>query len=84
MIVLAGLKLGLWRRLGRTRPGEGHLSTDFLLADNAAFYGENQIPFVMGTTGGDREKLIADTLASGTYAVIAPQMGKQVLIHLHL
>jgi len=49
-----------------------------LPADNAAFYGENQIPFVMGTTGGDREKLIEDTIASGTYAVIAPQMGKQV------
>ena len=32
----------------------------------------------MGTTGGDREQLRADTLASGTYAVIAPQMGKQV------
>ena len=36
------------------------------------------MPFVMGTTGGDREQLLADTLASGTYAVIAPQMGKQV------
>ena len=36
------------------------------------------MPFVMGTTGGDREQLVADTLASGTYAVIAPQMGKQV------
>ena len=33
----------------------------------------------MGTTGGDREKLLADTKASGTYAVIAPQMGKQVI-----
>ena len=32
----------------------------------------------MGTTGGDREKLMADVAASGTYAVIAPNMGKQV------
>lgn len=47
-------------------------------ADNALFYGANLVPFVMGTTGGDREKLMADTRASGTYAVIAPQMGKQV------
>ena len=47
-------------------------------AENARFYGANRVPFVMGTTGGDREQLLADTLASGTYAVIAPQMGKQV------
>jgi len=61
----------------------GLVMIDFTLPgavnDNAAFYGENQIPFVMGTTGGDREKLIEDTIASGTYAVIAPQMGKQVV-----
>jgi len=32
----------------------------------------------MGTTGGDREQLVADAEAAGTYAVIAPNMGKQV------
>jgi hypothetical protein len=32
----------------------------------------------MGTTGGDRNKLVKDVEASGVYAVIAPQMGKQV------
>lgn len=32
----------------------------------------------MGTTGGDREKLMNDVRESGNYAVIAPQMGKQV------
>lgn len=32
----------------------------------------------MGTTGGDREQLLADVQAAGTYAVIAPNMGKQV------
>ena len=31
----------------------------------------------MGTTGGDREKLLADVQAAGIRAVIAPQMGKQ-------
>lgn len=33
----------------------------------------------MGTTGGDRDALLADTRAAGAYAVIAPQMGKQVV-----
>ena len=46
--------------------------------ENAAFYLELGIPFVMGTTGGDREKLKADVLKAGVYAVVAPQMGKQV------
>ncbi len=46
-------------------------------ADNAAFYISNGVPFVMGTTGGDREKLLADVQAAGIRAVIAPQMGKQ-------
>jgi hypothetical protein len=32
----------------------------------------------MGTTGGDREQLLADVQAAGTFAVIAPNMGKQV------
>lgn len=32
----------------------------------------------MGTTGGDRHQLVEDTQNAGVYAVIAPQMGKQV------
>lgn len=47
--------------------------------DNAEFYCRNSVPFVMGTTGGDREALIRDTKASGNYAVIAPNMGKQIV-----
>ncbi len=47
-------------------------------AENAIFYGQNGVPFVMGTTGGDREQLIEDTKRLKSYAVIAPQMGKQV------
>ena len=50
----------------------------FVAAENARFYAENQQPFVMGTTGGDREKLIEDVKAAGVYAVVAPNMGKQV------
>lgn len=33
----------------------------------------------MGTTGGDREQLINDVDAAGVYAVIAPNMGKQIV-----
>lgn len=47
--------------------------------DNAEFYCRNSVPFVMGTTGGDREALLRDTKASGNYAVIAPNMGKQIV-----
>ena len=51
----------------------------FHLPDNARFYAANAVPFVMGTTGGDRDALLADTRSAGAYAVIAPQMGKQVV-----
>jgi len=47
--------------------------------ENAALYVAHGVPFVMGTTGGDREKMLADVEKSGNYAVIAPQMGKQVV-----
>ena len=38
----------------------------------------NGVPFVMGTTGGDREALLRDVAEASASAVIAPQMGKQV------
>jgi len=47
--------------------------------DNARFYAKNNIPFVMGTTGGDREQLVKDVEAAGLPAVIAPNMGKQIV-----
>eukprot|EP00245_Coleochaete_scutata_P012112 TRINITY_DN4653_c0_g1_i1.p1 TRINITY_DN4653_c0_g1~~TRINITY_DN4653_c0_g1_i1.p1 ORF type:complete len:264 (-),score=49.87 TRINITY_DN4653_c0_g1_i1:331-1122(-) len=46
---------------------------------NAEFYCKRGVPFVMGTTGGDRQKLRQVVEESGNYAVIAPQMGKQVV-----
>jgi 4-hydroxy-tetrahydrodipicolinate reductase len=46
---------------------------------NADLYVACGAPFVMGTTGGDREKLLADVRAARHHAVIAPQMGKQVV-----
>jgi Dihydrodipicolinate reductase, N-terminus len=45
---------------------------------NAELYAKHKLNFVMGTTGGDRQKLLADTEQGGAYAVIAPNMGKQV------
>ena len=44
---------------------------------NALFYVENNLPFVMGTTGGDREQLLKD--CASHYSVIAPNMGKQIV-----
>ena len=46
---------------------------------NARFYCEHNLPFVMGTTGGDR-KLLEDTVAKSSIpAVIAPNMAKQIV-----
>jgi 4-hydroxy-tetrahydrodipicolinate reductase len=47
--------------------------------DNAAWYCAHGLPFVMGTTGGDRAALMEVTRDSGTYAVIAPNMAKQIV-----
>lgn len=46
---------------------------------NAAFYCEQKRPFVMGTTGGDRELLVRTVEESGIPAVIAPNMAKQIV-----
>ncbi len=46
---------------------------------NALFYTQNLIPFVMGTTGGDRVKLEQLVSASSIKAVIAPNMAKQIV-----
>jgi len=46
---------------------------------NAQFYCECCIPFVMGTTGGDREALLATVESSDVVAVIAPNMAKQIV-----
>ncbi|KAL3627704.1 4-hydroxy-tetrahydrodipicolinate reductase 2, chloroplastic [Castilleja foliolosa] len=50
--------------------------------DNAALYSKVGVPFVMGTTGGDRELLYKTVADSKVYAVISPQMGKQVVAFL--
>ncbi|KAL9232368.1 hypothetical protein vseg_007488 [Gypsophila vaccaria] len=50
--------------------------------DNAELYCKIGVPFVIGTTGGDRERLYKTVEESNNYAVISPQMGKQVVAFL--
>jgi 4-hydroxy-tetrahydrodipicolinate reductase len=61
---------------------------DFITADfthpsavnaNAEFYCRQNLPFVMGTTGGDRELLVKTVQDSSIAAVIAPNMAKQIV-----
>ncbi|MCA1787531.1 MAG: dihydrodipicolinate reductase, partial [Desulfobacteraceae bacterium] len=46
---------------------------------NARFYIQHHIPFVMGTTGGDRQALEKDVSQGDVPAVIAPNMAKQIV-----
>ena len=46
---------------------------------NAEFYCRFGLPFVMGTTGGDRKELEATVVPSSIAAVIAPNMAKQIV-----
>lgn len=46
---------------------------------NAEFYCRFGLPFVMGTTGGDRDLLRETVSAAGLPAIIAPNMGKQIV-----
>jgi len=46
---------------------------------NAKFYCHYNLPFVMGTTGGDRAVLEETVRASSISAVIAPNMAKQIV-----
>lgn len=47
---------------------------------NAELYCKFKVPFVMGTTGGDRQLLYKTVQDSNVYSVISPQMGKQVIL----
>jgi 4-hydroxy-tetrahydrodipicolinate reductase len=47
--------------------------------DNARFYCRYGLPFVMGTTGGDRRELEDTVVRSAIAAVIAPNMAKQIV-----
>ena len=66
----------------KTRQGP-FLSVDFThpsaVNPNAEFYCQAGLPFVMGTTGGDRQKLVETVTSSSITAVIAPNMAKQIV-----
>lgn len=47
--------------------------------DNVLFYARNGVPFVMGTTGADAELVARAAQEAGVPALVAPQMGKQVV-----
>ncbi|KAG8058896.1 hypothetical protein GUJ93_ZPchr0002g23974 [Zizania palustris] len=49
---------------------------------NAEVYSKLGLPFVMGTTGGNRQLLHKTVDDANVYAVISPQMGKQVVAFL--
>jgi 4-hydroxy-tetrahydrodipicolinate reductase len=55
-------------------------TTPACVNDNAEFYASRGLSFVMGTTGGDAARVAAAAQAApGVYAVVSPQMGKQVV-----
>jgi len=59
------------------------ISVDFThpsaVNSNAEFYCQYDLPFVMGTTGGDRKRLEETVIASSIIAVIATNMAKQIV-----
>jgi 4-hydroxy-tetrahydrodipicolinate reductase len=59
------------------------ITVDFTLPlavnDNAKFYCRHELPFVMGTTGGDRVMLEKEVCNASIPAVIAPNMAKQIV-----
>lgn len=61
----------------------GLIAVDFThptaVNENAEFYVAHRIPFVMGTTGGDREALKALVKSANHPSVIAPNMAKQIV-----
>ena len=59
------------------------ISVDYTLPtaviENAEFYCRYALPFVMGTTGGDRKRLADIVSGASIPAVIAPNMAKQIV-----
>ncbi len=46
---------------------------------NYAWYIEKELPFVMGTTGGNREQMLKDVASAKLFSVIAANMAKQIV-----
>lgn len=61
----------------------GHIAVDFTTPDaavlNAQFYADHMLPFVMGTSGGNRQMLENIVRRSEIYAVIAANMDPQII-----
>jgi 4-hydroxy-tetrahydrodipicolinate reductase len=71
-------------RIGHIKQSQGKfLAVDYThpsaVGSNADFYCRFGLPFVMGTTGGDRRKLQQTVESSSIAAVIAPNMAKQIV-----
>lgn len=87
---VAGVHIALVRSedreqaMGSIRKRHGRfLSVDYThpsaVNSNAEFYCRMGLPFVMGTTGGDRRALEEAVRRSDTAAVVAPNMAKQIV-----
>ncbi len=87
---LDGMEIGFLKPRDRdARIGEilmanpGLIAVDYTHPDavnaNAEFYVRHKIPFVMGTTGGDRAKLQELLASAGLACVVAPNMAKQIV-----
>jgi len=76
---IEGLKVGLATQTTEKKLLAIDYTHPSAVNDNARFYVRNEVPFVMGTTGGDREALMRDLEEAKAFAVIAPNMGKQIV-----
>jgi len=47
--------------------------------ENVTFYTDNQIPFVLGTTGADLKLIIEKVKKANTVAVVSPNMAKEIV-----
>jgi 4-hydroxy-tetrahydrodipicolinate reductase len=50
-----------------------------VVTENCVLYAEQGVNFVVGTTGGDSARMLKAAEDAGVYAVIAPNMGKQIV-----
>ena len=67
----------------RVKSKKGSIVVDYThpsaVEGNVEFYTQNKIPFVLGTTGGDYQKVEAMVTASSTPAVVSPNMGLPIV-----
>jgi 4-hydroxy-tetrahydrodipicolinate reductase len=69
--------------LEAVRSNAGSIVVDYThpsaVEGNVEFYTQNKIPFVLGTTGGNYEKVEDMVVSSSTPAVVAPNMGLPIV-----